>query len=444
MDIDFGYDGAGNGTNANAPQKNGDGSDTTDLSTGKVHHNPDGVSPDDVTDLDDNKSKDGNKTGDDNKASDANKDNDKDGNKDDKNKNTQDDTTKEDLVPGTTIEIGDDKYTVDEKGNLVREDGSIFKEANEVKDFLSEYEQVSDEDGLSINSIMQEVGIVITDDNDKPIEFENTPAGVKAYVDAVLETARDENFETAINTLYEKYPFIEDVLNYYIANGNSLEGFGEMPDRSDIVIDDTNEAQQEAIIRAAWSEQGRKGDVESYIAYLKSSGILLATAKEELAGLQEADEQYRKELEAEAERNEQNRIKDLKKYWDGVHEVVNSRNIAGYQIPETIIVNRNGQKISATPEDFFNYMYRVNDKGKSAYVEDLERETPESRRDDEILRAYLKFVGGNYSNLVDMAINKKEVDKLRLRAKERNKPTVRISKPTKSATKGIDIDLGYN
>ena len=177
---------------------------------------------------------------------------------------------------------------------------------------------------------------------------------------------------------------------------------------------------------------------EQVFLYMKEEIERLASLEEEKI-LAEA-----KELEAEAERKEQNRIKDLKKYWDGVHEVVNSRNIAGYQIPETIIINRNGQKISATPEDFFNYMYRVNDRGKSAYVEDLERETPESRRDDEILRAYLKFVGGNYSNLVDMAINKKEVDKLRLRAKERNKPTVRISKPTKSATKGIDIDLGYN
>ena len=81
-----------------------------------------------------------------------------------------------------------------------------------------------------------------------------------------------------------------------------------------------------------------------------------------------------------------------------MHDVIKNRNIAGYQIPENIIISRNGEKISASPEDFFNYIYRVDENGQSAYVKDLLQETPESRRDDEILRAYLKFVGGNYSN----------------------------------------------
>ena len=42
----------------------------------------------------------------------------------------------------------------------------------------------------------------------------------------------------------------------------------------------------------------------------------LATAKEELAGLQEADAQYRKEIEEEAERKENERIKRLEDYWN--------------------------------------------------------------------------------------------------------------------------------
>ena len=237
---------------------------------------------------------------------------------------------------------------------------------------------------------------------------------------------------------------MNDVLNYYIANGNSLEGFGQVPDRSGIVIDDTNEAQQEAIIRAAWNEQGRKGDVEGYISYLKSSGTLLATAQEELAALQESDAQYRKELEEEAERKENERIETLQKYWNGVHDVIKTRQIAGYQIPEQIIITRNGQKLSVTPEDFFNYIYRVDEEGHSAYERDLAKQTPESRRDDEILRAYLTFVGGNYSNLVNMAINKEKVATLKLRAKERSASTVRITKPTTTKPSGANIDLGYN
>ena len=243
--------------------------------------------------------------------------------------------------------------------------------------------------------------------------------------------------------MYQKYPIVKDVINYYVANGNSLEGFGQVPDRSGIEIDENNEAQQEQIIRTAWSERKQRGDVNSYINYLKSSGTLLATAKEELDGLKEADAQYKRDIEAKAAAEEKEKIETLERYWNGVHDIIKSRKIAGYQIPESIVITRDGQKLSVTPEDFFNYIYRVDKEGKSAYERDLEAETPDVRRDDEILRAYLKYVGGNYSNLVDMAINTKEVNKLILKSKENKKPSISIRKPAPKQNKD-NIDLGFN
>lgn len=441
MDLDFGYSQNGNGNGAGSGEGNGNGDQATNLNTGKIDHDIDGIPVNDIGDNGGGNNGDGEKpdnpdnTGEGNKGDEGNKEDNKNGDNADVN-----------LEAGTSIEVGEDTYTVDENGNLLDKNGNIFKEAKDVKSWLNEFENVTDtdKDSISIETIQEAVGVQITDDDDKPVEFENNPEGIKAYIDAVIETAKEEHFETAVNTLYQKYPILNDVLNYYIANGNSLEGFGEVPDRSNITIDDSNEAQQEAIIRTAWEEQGRKGDVESYIAYLKSSGTLLATAKEELVGLQEADEQYRKNIEEEAEYKEAERLQRLENYWNSVHDVIKNRTIAGYQIPESIIVSRNGQKLSVTPEDFFNYIYRVDKDGKSAYERDLATETPESRRDDEILRAYLKFVGGNYSNLVDMAINKEKVNRLKLKAKERNTSTVRISKPKTNTNKGTNIDLGYN
>lgn len=432
MDLDFGYDPSKTGNNTGEGNENGNGGTSTDITTGKVNTDTNGVPADDIND----------NNGDGNKG-DSNKDN---GNKNDNNGDDNKNTNLENhLEAGTSIEVGENTYTVDEQGNLVDKDGNIFKEAKDVDAWLKEFDKIENtEDEININTIQDAIGIQITDDNDKPIKFENSIEGIKSYINAVVETARDEHYETAINTLYQKYPILNDVLNYYLANGNSLEGFNKIPDRSGITINDSDEAQQEAIIRTAWKEQGRKGDVESYLQYLKSSGTLLATAKEELAGLQEADAQYRKEIEEEAERKENERIKRLEDYWNGVHDVIKSRNIAGYQIPETIVINRDGQKISVTPEDFFNYVYRVDNDGLSAYERALAAETPESRRDDEILRAYLKFVGGNYSNLVSMAINKEKVATLRLKAKERNTTTVRVTKPQQTGVKGTDIDFGYN
>lgn len=349
------------------------------------------------------------------------------------------------LEAGYTIEVGKDTYTVDDNGNLVDKDGKIFKEAKDVNSWMEQFDvENNDTKEVSIDTIQDVIGIEITDDNDKPIEFDNTPEGIAAYVNAVIETSREEHMEAAINTLYQKYPIIEDVLNYYVANGNSLDGFGQVPDRSNITIDDTNEAQQENIVRLAWEEQGRKGDVNAYIQYLKSSGTLLSVAQEELTGLQESDKQYREQIEQEAIKQEQERLKNLETYWNGVKEVIDNRKIAGYSIPDTIIVNRDGQKLSVTPNDFFNYLYRVDNEGKSQYERDLAKEDPNSRRDDEILRAYLKFVGGSYSNLVDMAVNEEKVNKLKLVAKERRSSSIKVRKPTTTAKKATEIDLGFN
>lgn len=358
---------------------------------------------------------------------------------------SNDDDNSAKLEEGTTLEIGDAKYTVDKDGNVVDSNGNIFKEASQVSEWMKEFDNVEENTSdISIDSIKAAVGIEITDDNDKPIVFDNTVEGIKSYVDSVIETSKQEHYDTAINTLYQKYPIVKDVINYYVANGNSLEGFGQVPDRSGIEIDENNEAQQEQIIRAAWSERKQRGDVNSYINYLKSSGTLLATAKEELDGLKEADAQYKRDIEAKAAAEEKEKVETLERYWNGVHDIVKSRKIAGYQIPESIVITRDGQKLSVTPEDFFNYIYRVDKEGKSAYERDLEAETPDVRRDDEILRAYLKYVGGNYSNLVDMAINEKNVATLKLRAKQHNASAIRVTKPKSTKSDGANIDLGYN
>lgn len=414
MDMDFGYGQNVNANGGGSDNKGEQNQDVTNLDNGQVE-NPNGG--ENINEPPAGKEKDEN--------------------------NENDNPTK--LEEGTTLEIGDAKYTVDKDGNVVDSNGNIFKEASQVSEWMKEFENVEETTSdISIDSIKAAIGIEITDDNDKPIVFDNTVEGIKSYIDSVIETSKQEHYDTAINTLYQKYPIVKDVINYYVANGNSLEGFGQVPDRSGIEIDENNEAQQEQIIRTAWSERKQRGDVNSYINYLKSSGTLLATAKEELDGLKEADAQYKRDIEAKAAAEEKEKIETLERYWNGVHDIIKSRKIAGYQIPESIVITRGGQKLSVTPEDFFNYIYRVDKEGKSAYERDLEAETPDVRRDDEILRAYLKYVGGNYSNLVDMAINEKNVATLKLRAKQHNASAIRVTKPKSTKPDGANIDLGYN
>lgn len=428
---DFGYGVTNNANNADVTNDND--SKTVNLSKNNGLSSPD--DNDTTTDLDKNKNID-----------DTNNNNNNDNDNNDDNNNNDDDESKSEFTiePGTVLDIDNKKYTVDNNGNIVDEDGNIFKEAKDVKDFIDSFtvNDNSSEDEISIDSIRKLFDIEVVDENDKPIEFENTPNGIKSYIDAVIDSREEEIAESAINTLYDKIPILKDLVPYYIANGNSLDGFLEVKDRSNIILKDDDEAQQEEIIKMSWSEQNRKGDVDSYINYLKSTGTLADVAKEELEALKEKDEEKRRAIAEQAEQAEREAIEKEENYWKGVKEVIDSRNIAGYKIPDTIIVNKDGKKISVTPDDFFKYIYQIDKNGKSRYQYDLENETPETRRNDSILRAYLKFVGGSYSNLVDMAINDKEVKKLKLIAKTRNTTGIKITKPNSDKNKG-KIDFGY-
>lgn len=349
------------------------------------------------------------------------------------------------IKPGVQLEISDKTYTVDENNNLVDEKGNIFKKADEIEEYLKTLEQ-SDEDAkdeLSINSIQEAIGIGITDEDGKEIQFENTPEGIKQYVNAVVETQQQEIAETTLNTLWDRYPVIKEVLDYYIANGESLEGFNSEAPNYDIDINDNDESQQESIIKLAWKEEGRKGNVDDYIAYLKSSGKLLSVAEEELEGLKESVKEKKQALAKKAQEIAQQQQEEQEQYWQGVKSVIDSKKIAGYKIPDTIIIKREGKSIAVTPNDFFNYIYRVDKEGVTQYQRDLMKDTVESRRDDEILRAFLKFTGGTYANLVDMAISEKEVTKLKFKAKAQREHRNTVKVKTSTPKSGKEVDLGY-
>ena len=361
--------------------------------------------------------------------------------KDKENPNEEDITLEE----GNTVTVEDKTYTVDKDGNLVDDKGNIFKKAEEVKDWLKEFSvDETKDDEINLDNIQKALDYEVTDEEGNPITYENNIEGVKAYINDVIETSKLEHYETAINTLYQKYPILQEVLNYYIANGNSLEGFTETPDRSNITIDDTNEEQQIEIIKTLWKEQGIKGDVTQYINYLKNASILTSTAKEALDTLKSIDAENKKAYEEEAERRKQESYEAEVEHWTNIKNIIDSKEIAGYKIPDSITISRNGQKISVTPNDFFNYIYRVDNENKSAYQRDLEAEEPSKRLNDEILRAYLKFTGGSYADLVNMAINQEKVNNLKLKAKQNaNSKSIKINRTT-NTKQTKDIDLGYN
>ena len=351
------------------------------------------------------------------------------------------------LSAGDSIELDGVTYTVNENGDLVDEKGEVFKAKSEVEAFLKEYttEETNEAPEINVTDIQKLVGVDVVDEKGKAISFDNTPEGVAEYVNSVLDLKKAEFAQAGINKLIEDYPVLNDFLNYYIANGNSYEGFGEMKDRSGIQIDEANEAQQIAIVREAWKEFGKRGNVDKYISYLKDSGQLLDVAKDDLAALQQADAEIREENAKAALQAQQEYEAQVAAYWKEVKSCVDKREIAGYKIPDVIILDRDGKQVSATPEDFFNYIYQVDEQGMSQYQRELANEAPADRMNDELLKAYLKYTGKSYNSLLEMAVANKEVKKLRLTANKNKsaKATIKITKAAKTNGNLDGENFGY-
>ena len=406
-----------------------DGSNSSRTSSDTTANNDNNKSvQEDVTNLNSNDnsditSQDGNKE--DNKTNESN-------NKEDNNNNS---STGE-LSEGDTIEFDSTTYTVDASGNLVDDKGNVFKEAKDVANWLKSVEIEGDgEDSgtLSISSIQEALGITVTDAEGKNIEFTDDAAGVKAYVDAVIDLKSKDLQQAAVNKLYADNPLLKQFTDYVQLTGTA-KGFGEIPDRSCIQLDKENEEQLKAVIRMAAKEFGNKSLNENYIKYLKDSGGLYDEAKAQLQALVEKDAAVRKDIEARAKAQREEEAKSVSDYWNKVNNVIDSRIIAGYKLPESFTKEVNGQKVIITPNDFYNYLSKATETDTegnkvTGYQRDLNKLTDDEYLNRELLDAWLMFTGGTYKDLIAMAVNEDKVRQLRVKSKEqRSAKTVKVIK----------------
>lgn len=351
------------------------------------------------------------------------------------------------LNVGDSIDVDGTIYTVDKDGNLVDDKGGIFKEAKDVAEWLKsvEVDDGSDANSITLSSIQDALGVTITDEAGKPVEFTDDAAGVQSYVNSVIDLKSKELQEAAINRLYTDNPLLKQFQDYVQLNGTP-RGFGEIPDRSGIQLDKDNEQQLVAVIRMAANEFGNKSLNDNYIKYLRDSGGLYDEAKSQLAALVEKDIAYRKEIETRAREQREAEAQANVDYWNTVSKVISSRVIGGYRIPESFTKEVDGKKVVITPTDFYNYISRPieteDGRRMTGYQHALSKLTDEQYLNREILDAWLMFTGGTYKDLIDMAVKEDKVRQLRVKSKEqRSTKTVKVIKTPASKSSIDDIVL---
>lgn len=348
-----------------------------------------------------------------------------------------DDSSTGGLEQGTEIEYEGVTYTVDENGNVVDAEGKIFKEAKDVDAWLKENE-FSDSDEqveIPLKDVIEKIGIEIKDEAGNPVEFTNDAAGLESYINSVAEIKSNEASAATLNKFYQDNPVVKQFVDYLTVNGGNPRGFGEIPDRSGIIVDKDNELQQEQIIRVAATEFGNKSVTDAYIKYLKDSGALYDEAVSQLQALKEKDANVREQIKNEAEIQRRAEEQAVNEYFEKVNQVITSRNIGGYTIPENFVKEVDGQKINLTPRDFYEYLYKQSytdaDGNKlTGYQKDLAKLSNDELLNNELINAWLLFTGGTFKDLAVMAAKEREVRKLTIAAKKhRTTRTIKINKP---------------
>jgi hypothetical protein len=340
------------------------------------------------------------------------------------------------LSEGDTINVDGVNYTIDAEGNAIAADGTVFRTATELAELIA---QNSSEPSV-LNQLQTRFGSDFKDENGNPIVFDDNKEGIAAYVETVVQSRVKEAQTAAINNLFETYPQVEQVINHLKLNG-TLDDFVEIPDRSQITVSKDNEEQQATFIREEWKLSGKKGDVNKFIDYCKNAGILYDTAVESKEAVDSIYESRLAEQKAQVEAKEAAAAAEEKAYWDNVEKTISKGELLGYSIPEQIQCNKDGKKVMLSRKDFLKYVSTpVDSEGNTAYMLDEAKVDSDARMQDDLLKAFLRFTGGDYASLVGMAVNKQKVLSIRTAAAQTTGKRTVIINSKGNNSKTVDND----
>lgn len=340
------------------------------------------------------------------------------------------------LSEGDTVNVDGVDYTIDVNGNAVDADGTVFRTAAELAELIAQ----NGSEPSVLDQLQTRFGSDFKDEDGNPIVFDNNAEGIAAYVDTVVQSRIVEAQTAALNNLFETYPQVEQVINHLKLNG-TLEDFVEIPDRSNITVSKDNEEQQASFIREEWKLSGKKGDVNKFIDYCKNAGILYDTAVESKEAVDSIYESRLAEQKAQVEAKEAAAAAEEKAYWDNVEKTISKGELLGYSIPEQIQCNKDGKKVMLSRKDFLKYVSTpVDSEGNTAYMLDEAKVDSNARMQDDLLKAFLKFTGGNYASLVGMAVNKHKVLSVRTAAAQTTGKRTVIINSKGNNSKTVDND----
>ncbi len=311
------------------------------------------------------------------------------------------DTIEEDRVIDDEEEQEETDEEVEEQVDESEEEAEPTDDDQEEKsedEESEEQEEQEAEEETIVGSIQKHLGYEFEE------EFEDSEEGIQLLVEAASNKKADE----ALETYFEQYPDVKELLEYRRMGGDPDKFFQtRFPevDYSKVELKEDDERQQEQIIRQelqnvrGYSQDEIEAEIEDY----RNGGILENKAKRALSALKVKQQEEKNNLLEEQKQAQQQQQQEIEDYWNGVKKTLeNKTQFHGIKIP------------TSEKDKFYEYLHKPVEDGKSQAMVKAQEADLETR----LAIDYLLFKDFDFAGLVDR------------RAKDRNAKTLkeRLSK----------------
>ena len=310
---------------------------------------------------------------------------------------------------GQTVEVDGKDYTIDATGNVIDPTTkAVILSKDAFVEHLTKSNAKPEDNGFV--AIQKLVGVELTDETGKPIEFDNTPEGIAKYVDGVSKLTYNQARQEAIEELFESNPEFKDMLNHKQIYGN-LDNYKAAIDYSKI---DVNKASAEHLRNIFITAQTKQGlttkDAEelwNLAVTNKSEKQFANVAIKYLDNINKQEQAQRDAIvkQKEAEYNqritqtygvtvdEEGNYKPLNIEGSFYDLLVAKGKVGNVQIPQAGITGSiNGEKVNMSRKDLFEFFSIATESGMT--------------RADLLLSEYVKN-RDNYTTLVLSLLSKK-------------------------------------
>lgn len=314
--------------------------------------------------------------------------------------NSADNNKPADADSATGVELDGKSYKLNETGDALNEDGTVFKTKDEIAALVAE-----DNELPVVVELQTKSGYEFKDDKGNPKVYEDTPEGIFELVNDIAEAKARENE----NKLLEKFPDVKEYMDFRSKGGDpaNYRKFNEFDWSKVELTKDSTEDQKRGVIIESLKAKGYTIEKAQKLAdMLKASSDFDTEAADALKELQDTQAQKTAQDTADLEAQIIADEKSREEFWTGVKDVVVKKGVIG-----SIIIPEKDRAA------FYNYIAAaVDDNGRSQDQIDAGLE----KTDTKLSISYMRFKKFQMADLIQNSATTQRVRTLKERLKEQS------------------------